>query len=133
MSRLQYGCFLYANATKKHQHQLQKIQNKALRICYLATRYTSNISLHRSAEVWPLYLRGKLDLAKLMYRISRRQAKNAEGLINPGECSMVSTRSQGIPLEMAIPKTEKFVRSVCIHTGGLLLKCFKSLIYKTNK
>lgn len=37
MSRLQYGCFFYANALKKEQQQLQKIQNMALCICYLAT------------------------------------------------------------------------------------------------
>lgn len=64
---------LYGNATLPNQQKLQNLQNRSLRICYLSGRYTSDLVLHRQAKVLPLKIRGKLELLKLMYRVSRKQ------------------------------------------------------------
>lgn len=97
--------FFYGNATLQNQQKLQKLQNKSLRICFLSGRYTSNLVLHRQSNVLPLRLRGKLELYKLKYRISRKQ-------LDPVETG-VNTRSQNaFPIELIAPKSDKFLRSI---------------------
>lgn len=105
MSVLLYGCFFYGNATLQEQQKLQKLQNKSLRICCLSDRYTSNLVLHRQANVLPLQLRAKLELYKLMHRVSRKQPDTNDSLIN--------TRAQSaFPIGLVAPKSEKFFRSI---------------------
>lgn len=115
MSKLQYGCFFYTNASRKQQQQLQKLQNRALRVCCRAERYTSNLQIHWEAKVWPLELRGRLELLKLMHRISRRLEIDC-GNTDNGEVgnSTVITRSQeAFPIKLLAPRTERIVKSVC--------------------
>lgn len=71
-AKLQYGSLLYLNASLKESKRIQKLQNRALRICLMADQYTSNLIMHREAGVLPIELRRKLELYKLMYRMSRK-------------------------------------------------------------
>lgn len=71
MSKLQYGLVFTGNVTQKYQDRLQVIQNRALRICSLAKRYVSNISLHLH-HVLPMMLRFRMDLLILMYKVVAR-------------------------------------------------------------
>lgn len=67
MSKINYGGILCIGAAKTLLARLQKCQNRALRICFCANRYTSNIRLHMDANVLPLFLRRKLDVYKTKY------------------------------------------------------------------
>lgn len=110
MSKLLYGCVFYYNAPLIARKQLQKIQNKALRICFLADRYTSNLTLHREAKVLPLVLRSKLEMYKLMYRESRRAWAEKE---NDNIAPMYTTRAQNaFPLIAETPRTNRFLTSI---------------------
>lgn len=73
MSKLHYGNIFYSNAIKKDWERVQKVQNRCLRICFLAQRYTSNITLHKEAKVLPVYLKSIYDTLKLMYRLAIKQ------------------------------------------------------------
>lgn len=68
MSRLNYDSLLCLGASKHDLTKLQKVQNRALRICLCADRYTSNLKFHIDANVLPVSLRMKLDTYKCMYR-----------------------------------------------------------------
>lgn len=61
LSRLTYGVLLCLGASQLNRSRLQKVQNRGLRICFCADRYTSNLKLHNDAKVLPLSLRMKLD------------------------------------------------------------------------
>lgn len=55
MSKMNYGGFFaYLQIIIYSNNQLQKIHNRALRICFQSDRYTSNIDLHNHAKVLPL-------------------------------------------------------------------------------
>lgn len=69
MSKLIYGGLLHLGAPKTYFARLQKLQNRALHICYCADRYTSNINLHHDLNVLPLYLRRKINIYKCMYKL----------------------------------------------------------------
>lgn len=66
MAKLSYGGIACIGARKPELEKLQKIQNRALRICYCASRYTSNILLHKHANILPLFLRRKYVLYNMM-------------------------------------------------------------------
>lgn len=68
MSRLNYGGLLCIGASKMDISRLQKVQNRGLRICLCADRYTSNLTLHTVANVLPVKLRMKLDAYNCMYK-----------------------------------------------------------------
>lgn len=68
MSKLQYGLVFSVNALQKYRQKLQVTQNRALRICGLATRHVSNYFLHQSQHVLPIILRCKLELLTLMFK-----------------------------------------------------------------
>lgn len=68
MSKLSYGNVLCINASKDSLSRIQRLQNRALRICQCTNRYTSNIKLHQDTSVLPVFLRRKLDLYKIMYK-----------------------------------------------------------------
>lgn len=68
-------------------------------------RYTSNLVLHRHSNVLPLNLRGKLEIYKLMYRVSRKQPEPEDYVVN--------TRAQNaFPIGLIAPKSERFLQSI---------------------
>lgn len=75
MSKIGYGGILCVGAAKATFQKLRR----SLRVCFCASRYTSNIRLHIDSNVLPLYLRRKLDMYKYMYSKMLAQEK---GLVN---------------------------------------------------
>lgn len=103
MSKLICGCLYYCYAPLVLRKQLQKLQNRALRICFLADRYSPNLSLHKEARVLPLDLRAKMELYKLMYRESR-----IAQTINDNSVAAYVTRAQAsFPLNVETPRTDR--------------------------
>lgn len=108
MSVINYGGMLCTGASKLDLSRIQKFQNRALRVCTYANRYTSNISLHRDTNVLPLYLRRKLETYKLMYS----RMLNAEQ-INPACDSRPVTRfTSSRPPVFDRPKSCRFLNSI---------------------
>uniref|UniRef100_A0A1Y1KRE1 Reverse transcriptase domain-containing protein n=1 Tax=Photinus pyralis TaxID=7054 RepID=A0A1Y1KRE1_PHOPY len=61
LSKIDYGCFVYGSARSSRLLQLNKIQNRALRLCLGAFPTSPSTSLHIEANVMPLqYRREKL-------------------------------------------------------------------------
>lgn len=107
MSRLSYGVLLCQGANKVTTTRLQKVQNRALRICHCADRYTSNLKLHEKSNVLPLSLRMRLDTYKNMYRRLLLQSRGTETHLR------LNTRSNdALLMSIDKPNTERFVRSV---------------------
>lgn len=109
MLRLNYGSLLCFGASKSDLAKLQKVQNRALQICWCADRYTSNLRLHRDTNILPYGLRMKLETYKMMFNRMLIQQKDESPENPPGAC----TRS-GDALLMKIdrPFNDKFLRSV---------------------
>lgn len=78
-----------------------------LRICCRATRYTSNLSLHRRVGLHPLSLRRKLELLKVMFRRTR-------GLIGTPILDIALNRPQTrySSDEFVRPNSTRFLNSV---------------------
>lgn len=115
LSKLTYGGIVCWSAHTKELGKLQKTQNRALRICYRAPRYTSNLTLHTNAKLYPLHLRRKFELLKIMY-LKNRGANEMSGLA--AEVSNVSndcpsTRyNTSFPPEFVRPNTTRFLISI---------------------
>lgn len=82
MAKLQYGSLLNIGITKAGRQRIQKMQNRALRICLLMDRYTSNLTLHKEAKVIPIHLRSKLEMHKLMFHISRKNLPSSDNSVS---------------------------------------------------
>lgn len=112
MSKLNHCCIFYGDAKKTVTDRIQRMQNRALRICTLASRYTSNLNLHIKCKVLPLNLRRKLDMCSLMFR----QMKKNE----PGELSAIkrpNTRFYFTTLNnLPTPRSDRFLKSIA-YTG----------------
>lgn len=109
MSRLSYGGLLYIGAAKPLLSWLQKLQNRALRICFGADRYTSNLRLHRDSNILPLQLRRKLDVYKVMYNRMLNLSRSVESEV---EGRPATRYALSRPPDMVRPRSEKFLKSV---------------------
>lgn len=92
--------------TKVRSKKSNGSKNRALRVCTLSNRYTSNLNLHKACTVLPhLDLRCKLDLLVLMYKLIRCGLE----VVIPAR----DTRQSSAPL-LAIcrPKTRRFLNSL---------------------
>lgn len=65
---IDYGDVLYIGAPKSEVRKVQMLQNRALRIVKLATRYSSVTELHKAFSVLPLYMRRENNLLKLIHK-----------------------------------------------------------------
>lgn len=72
MAKLQYGLVFTLNARASERAKVQKLQSRALSICFLATGYVSNLSLHRLSNGLPIGLRAQHDLMILMFKRTQR-------------------------------------------------------------
>lgn len=108
MSRIQYGLIFTINATISDRSRIQKLQNRALRICTLTSRYVSNLSLHVSTNVMPIYLRSKLDLLVLMFKKVVKNRNLEVALEN--SVRVTSVRSAPV-IEVVMPKSGRFAKS----------------------
>lgn len=63
-----YANFCLTACTDKLKTKLQRLQNKALRICLKATRSDRTFDLHVKARLAPLDLRRNVDLLKLFHK-----------------------------------------------------------------
>lgn len=106
LSHINYGLIFGCSAKNGSFRLLQRLQNKALRVCYLAPRYSSNYSLHRDAGILPIDLRLKQDLLLQMHhKIYLRKA----GV----DIKKVNTRQNvGIIPICEHPTSNKFLKSV---------------------
>lgn len=108
MSKLNYGGLLCLGVQKTYLARLQKLQNRALRVCHGAYRYTSNIKLHIESNVLPMFLRRKLDVYKYMYnRILALERDCPVGHNGP-----VTRFSSSRPPTFERPNCERFLNSV---------------------
>lgn len=106
---MQYGLVFVLNALQNDRQKIQKFQNRALRICTLATRYTSNLNLHMACQVLPIEQRCKLDLLVLMFK---RIFRGHEMVVPVRE-----TRLSSAPMiAICKPNSSKFVK--CISYQG---------------
>lgn len=92
------------NSNKGERKKLQRFQNRALRVCTLSSRYTSNLNLHKACKVIPIDLRCKLDLLILMHK---RLHHGSEVVVSARD-----TRQNSAPvLAICRPRSEGFVKS----------------------
>lgn len=94
------------SAPKAYVEKLQKLQNRALRISYLADRYTSNIELNKRAKLFPLYLCRKLEICKVMFK--RMHCKPSTQSVNRPTTRYNETN----PPNFVAPKTQRFLSSI---------------------
>lgn len=109
MAKLSYGGVVCIGARKQELETLQKIQNRALRICYRASRYTSNISLHRQANVLPLFLRRKYELYNVMYKCLSGRKSSPTNVRTPKPATRYSLSR---PPSFTTPNSYGFINSV---------------------
>ncbi|XP_026481416.1 uncharacterized protein LOC113388232 [Ctenocephalides felis] len=76
LSKLDYGCFIYGDASKNLLRKLDTLQNKAIRYCLGVLRSTPINALHVEAHIMPLHLRRKLLATKFV--IDRIRSNNVE-------------------------------------------------------
>lgn len=122
LSKLNYGNVLCTGASKVAVSRLQKLQNKALRICYCANRYTSNLELHTKAGVLPIILRRKLDLYKIMYNRALLKERSLPPDVNSPDVNSpvfepnyerpLTRYATSRPPTFVKPKTSRFLDSV---------------------
>lgn len=106
MAKLQYGLLFTICALKGERAKIQKVQNRVLRICGLAGRYVSNLTLHRELKVLPISLRCKFDIMVAMFK---RSARDTSLNIPQG----VVTRAQSVPsIHVLRPHTARFRNSI---------------------
>lgn len=114
MSKLGYGYVLCIGAQKNVLNRLQKLQNRALRVCFCASRYTSNFELHLKTHILPVSLRGKLELYKIMYK--RMQALTVNQTItseeNPGNVHPMTRYASARSPIFEKPRSSKYMESV---------------------
>lgn len=83
IAKLQYCSLLYTRITKVDRQRIYKMQIRALWVCLLVDQYTSNLTLHRESKVLPMKLRSKLEMYKLMFRISRKEQSTMDSPTYP--------------------------------------------------
>lgn len=112
MSRLNFGGMLCLGAPKTSLSRLQKLQNRALRICLCGDRYTSYIQLHVTSNVLPLYLRRNLEIYKCMYlrMLSSVDPHDAQNTSSVDVSRAVTRYSASRPPNFTRPHSVKFLR-----------------------
>lgn len=111
LSKLTYGGVVAWSANAQELDKLQKVQNRALRIGLRTTRYTSNLTIHNTAKLHPLYLRRKLELLKLMFRRSRGMGIGS-AKENHSDPKPKTRYNNTYPVELIRPHSTKFQNSV---------------------
>lgn len=113
LSLIDYGDACYRGANKG---DLNRLQNKALRIVNLSPRYTSNISLHKQYKVVPLYVRRQQNLLKIIhsYIAHNPMLISVPRVVNNG---LITTRQSTAPyIPLKVPKSSKYAQS-CAQKG----------------
>lgn len=108
MSKLSYCCIFYGDARKTVADRLQRLQNRALRICALASRYTTNLSLHQKCKVLPLNLWRKMDMFPLMFKLHKNSKMSDEdSTVRPNTRYQLTNDPT-----LITPRNDRFLRSV---------------------
>ena len=98
---LDYGDILYSGGTNKNVSNLQKFQNRALRICLDIQHYIPTILLHQQAEVPNLVTRRACNFKKYMFK----QKSNLDLIKQP----VRNTRlNDAVIFDTVRPNIEKF-------------------------
>lgn len=110
---IQYGLVfsLQIALYRRVKEMIQRFQNRALRVCCLCDRYTSNLELHVQNNVLPIDLRCKMDILNLMYNIAYRNHSN----LDPERDERLGpyTRLSAAPtLQCPRPNSSKFLQSI---------------------
>ena len=108
---LDYGDVIYSGTSQKNLDRLQKIQNRALRICMNVQCYMSRIQLHISCNVMPLKLCRKMNLRKFMFK----QKSNANLIVTR---EIRTRRHDALIFETCRPNLKLFKKST-IYRGTL--------------
>lgn len=115
LSRIEYGNIFCFSALSSTVMKLQKLVNKALRICLKESNLSNVFEMHRKVGLLPLDIRKNIALLKLMYQFSR--CTDAENPLIDGHRGSRVTRSQRVvSLKCHLPRSELFKRS-CIYQG----------------
>ena len=75
---MDYGDIIYSGTSDRKLSQIQKLQNRGLRICYDGPGYMSRVQLHQMYKVLPLKIRRKYNLRKYMFK----QKENDKLVVN---------------------------------------------------
>ena len=101
---LEYGDVIYDGANQKLVNDLQKIQNRILRICTQKDHYTSNLQLHQICKINKLKDRRRMHLKLFMFK-----QKSNITIVNNRQ---VRTRAHDAILFTTIkPNNEKYKRN----------------------
>lgn len=117
--RALFLCGLPINMLQK----LQRIQNKCLRICTRAERFTNNFDLRVKCRVLPLRLRRESQMIKYMFNQVRLDISLLTELIRSGNKSVLKWLCK-VPL----PKSERYKRLVAysaIIVWNAILDCLR--------
>lgn len=72
----EYANFCYSSCTEKSKSKLQRMQNKALHICFRANNSLSRNELHCRARLATLDCRRNFDILKLFHRMVYSESVN---------------------------------------------------------
>ena len=109
---IDYGDVVYMGGMSSNLTRLQKLQNRALRICLDVHHYLPTILLHQQAEIPNLCTRGSCNIKKYMLR----QKKHMDLVKIP---TVNTRRNDAIIFKTVRPNLEKFKNNPQ-YTGALI-------------
>lgn len=113
LSLVEYGAIFFDSLPVNYLNKLQRIQNRCLRICFLADQLTSNVSLHLRAKLMPLRFRRQEAICKFVFK----KIRHSPGILcEPIRHGNRSSFKQLIKL--ITPKSNRFRNSLS-YTGLL--------------
>ena len=109
---IDYGDVVYMGGMSSNLSRLQKLQNRALRICLDVHHYLPTILLHQQAEIPNLCTRRSCNIKKYMFR----QKNNMDLVKIP---TVNTRRNDAIIFKTVRPNLEKFKNNP-LYTGALI-------------
>lgn len=141
---IDYCNFCFTACTEKLKTKVQRLQNRALRICLKSNRYDRTNDLHTRARIATLSKRREVDILKLFHKkvyLNNQQycdiiisniINNDDNLHSINERNLPLTRAMSAPLiNTKIPNSEKFRRSL-LYTGASLWNSLSSELRNTR-
>lgn len=115
-----YINFCLCSCTNKILTKLERLQNRALRICFRATHFDGVVDLHRHTKISTIDKRCDVDILKVMHRnvynvisFSQSPVGYSFTIIDNSNQEMSSTRARRAPIiSSELPRSEKSRRSL---------------------
>lgn len=107
LSFLEYGTIFFVGLPIYLKCKLQRFQNKVLRVCHKADRYTTNLALHLASKIAPLEARRKVKICNYMFKQTRQTPEILTIPVRHGNRSSLK-RLVKVPL----PRNDRFKKSI---------------------